>query len=678
MEKLDSRPQKLSAGYSEADIVARGLGTPRALRAALVEPSFFEVLGARPKLGGLHGAELMISARLARRLASPNEGFSDLLGRTLRLSGLDDSEVAATIGGVLDDDFAFPSDQVDLWLDQTVLSALPGDRVRSARLLVRLPPGIPTNAAQADAQRVANELYASDESVPNITRALVTEIAAAVSGDLKPALSATAVAAFMVLLATCGNVAILLLGRSLLRRRADAVRVALGARPWRLARAAWVESLVLSALGALGGWWIAKLSLYRLDGVALGTVSRWRSVALDGTAVAATAGLAVLTAALCGAMSALSASRQEATAALRSSHAADAGNQKIQSALVTVQVALAVILVAGSLMLGRSTLHVWNEDAGFDAAGTWVARLAVDGTEVPVAELLSRVRALPGVVHAGLGSALPGSSKPMTIQVRRLAGGKDQSLLVDVVSATPGFLDAVGARVVEGRGIHPEDDRADGPDLVLSRSGLDLIQIYTGTQAPTQVAGQEFPLALPPFAAFDDSPLILGVVDDAKYTRLDQPPSAALYLPWSARPPRQTAYLAVRADAATPALAATLRTVVRNTAPGIPTPEVVRLKELMHRSVADRTLVLLPALGFALVALARRPCRRLRGHGQGRHRTAPRFRHPAGPGCLAPRGRPRRSPEGRKFRRCRARQRSVDGGLGSARATGHALRNRTP
>lgn len=592
------------AGYGEADVVARGVGAPRAVRAALVEPSFFGVLGAWPDVGGLRGAEIVVSARLARRLAGSADEISEILGRTLRVSGLENHEVAATVGGVLGDDFAFPSDEVDLWLDRTVLPTAPGDRVRSGRLLVRLAPGVGIEAARVDAQRVVDELYAGDGSVPIITRARVTPVADALSGDLRPVLSATSIAAFLVLLATCGNVAILLLGRLLLRRRADAVRVALGARPWRLARAAWVESLVLSGLGAMGGWWLARLALHLLDNVARGALPRWRSVALDGTSVAATVGLALVATLLCGAVSALRAARQDATAALRSTDSTGAGSQRMQSALVTVQVALAVILVAGALLLGRSALQLWNEDAGFDASETLVARLAVDGAQLPTTELLERVRSLPGVRQAGLGSALPGSSKPMTIQVRRLTDGEDLSLLVDVVSATPGFLDAVGARIVEGRGFEPADDRAEGPDLVLSRSGLGLIQIYTGTEPATTVVGHEFPLSLPPFAAFDGSPRILGVVGDVKYTRLDQPPSAALYVPWNARPARQTAYLAVRTAGDVAILAPAVRTVLQDAAPGIPTPEIVSLRELMHRSVADRTLVLLPALGFALVALA--------------------------------------------------------------------------
>lgn len=595
------------AFYGEEDVIVRGTGPPRAARSAVVGATFFDVLGVHPAAGRPDVGEVVLSDRFASKLSS---GESEPLGSRLRVAGLADSEITATVGATMPDEFAFPADEIDLWILDIAMAAAAAEGSRTGRIVARLAEGAHLEAARSDAQRALRARLGDGATV--IALATVTPVGEMLTGSMRPVLGATGAAAALVLLATCANVAILLLGRAILRSRDDAVRLALGAQPWRLAQASLLESLVLAVAGGGAGWWLAGLGLRALDSVAQGVLPRWRSVTLDADLAVAGFGLVLLLSLLSGAATAVQTRRHDATAALRATGSAR-NRPMLLSALVVLQVALSLVLVVGAALLLRSVLRMHQEDAGFDGSSTVVARFTVDGEDLPAQALLDEVRTLPGVAHAGLGSALPGSSKPMTLQVRRLGDGIDESLLVDAVSVTPGFLEAVGARLRGGRSFSDTDDRAAGPDIVLSRSGLQLIEIYTGEtidpseQSLRSVAGREYAMHLPPVAQFDGTPRILGIVDDVKFKRLDDPPSAALYVPWSARPARHSAYLAVRVEgdaSRAAAFVATLRKVVARAAPEMPAPEIRTLDELTRGSVADRSLVLLPALGFAMVALA--------------------------------------------------------------------------
>ena len=168
---------------------------------------------------------------------------------------------------------------------------------------------------------------------------------------------------------------------------------------------------------------------------------------------------------------------------------------------------------------------------------------------------------------------------------------------LSVVSATPGFLDALGARLVSGRTFIPEDERFRSEVLLLSESAA---RLY----APGEdLVGQPLPVRLPPIADYQAAPTVLGVVRDVKYEGLELPPAAALYLPWHARPTGK-AFLAVRSTSKASTLATVVRDTLRELSPRTPISRLGSFDGVLRRSISERRLRVVPALGFAGVALA--------------------------------------------------------------------------
>jgi putative ABC transport system permease protein len=171
-----------------------------------------------------------------------------------------------------------------------------GDRadVRSFRLLGRLKPGATREQVEEDAARVLREIRPARtpavQGVPGLEmRAGVASLAEVLTGPVRPVLAALLSAAFLVLLVACGNIASLFLGRAVGQRRNLAVRLALGATPWRIARGVFAESLVLAAAASAAGAWIGFALVRLFVGAAAGAFPRLDAVAVDAPVFAAAA-----------------------------------------------------------------------------------------------------------------------------------------------------------------------------------------------------------------------------------------------------------------------------------------------------------------------------------------------------------------------------------------------------
>jgi len=580
------------AGFATGELRARGLGEPRLAQAAYVTKGFFAVLGVRPAHGALSSfAEpgvAVLSERLAADLGNP-------------VGAVTVGDCACTLGAVMPEDFSFPSDRVGVWI--AAEPDAPGEM--KFRMVARVRPGVSREQMAADAARVLSEIQGGEAVSPGSAVPRVTPLEDAAVGDLRPVLGASVAAALLVLLVTCANVAMLLLGQAALRRRDSAVRLALGAGRWRLVRGSLAESFLLAASGSLLGLGLAGVAVRVFVHAAAGVVPRSHAVALDPPVLAASAATLFLVTLLCGAAPALHAARKDFMAAFRGGNAEEPRTRRVLAALVVGQIAVSIVLLTGAALLVRTVEQLLAEKTGTDPARTLVASLPL-GTrpragdienQTFVRDLLLRVRALPGVRHAGVGSSLPPAGLPFQIYVRVIGDERDEGRGLSVVSATPGFLEALGARTVSGRAFESMDDRAEPQAVLLSESA----NRFFSTQG--DLAGRELPVRLPPIASFAGPPLVAGVVRDIKYAGLDQPADATVYLPWQARP-METAYLVVRTAGDPAAVAPTVRRILRELDPELPIPQIRSLQDEMALSIADRRLRLVPALGFAAVALS--------------------------------------------------------------------------
>lgn len=563
------------AGFATSELRVQGAGEPRLVQAAHVTDGFFDVLG-----GGhdLRPGVAVISERLG--VAS---------------GGLTIGGCACEIGAVLPGTFSFPSETVDVWIP--AVPQPPGSPdYRKLRIVARMKPGVSRAQLEEDAVRVLRELHGPEMAKPGASYPAVTPFEDAVTGGARPVLGAFMAGAVLVLFVTCGNVAMLLLGRAVLRRRESAVRLALGADRWRLARGSLVESLLLASAGSLLGLGLAVLAVRIFLRVASGLVPRSHAIAIDAPVLAASAAMVLLVTLLCGAAPALDAARKDFTAAFRGGLAGEPRTRRILSFLVVGQIAASIVLLTSAGLLARTVERLLAEDLGIEPEGVLVAKLSPVERKVFAREVLGRVRALPGVTAAGLGSSLPPAGAPFQIYVRRITETRDEGMSLSVVSVTPGFLEALGARQASGRLFESAEDRAEPSAVLLSESAARLA-------APGEdLAGRELPMRLPPVAPFAGAPLVAGVVHDVKYLGLDKPAAAAVYLPWSARP-TETAWLAVRTKGDPAALAPAVRRILREIDPGLPVPEIRPLEDEMARSIAGRRLRVVPAIGFAAVAL---------------------------------------------------------------------------
>ena len=615
------------AGYSVSEQVVRGAGEARLMRTAIVTDSFFEILGSGPDRGSLAAlGETEDVAVISERLALKLDGRVGDPGAGALGQGFVVKARAYSVGAVMAPSFAFPSDRIMAWIPASP-STSPGagdDRdggsiavgsvveEKRFRMIVRLEPGVTEQQLSEDAVQVMRQIHGEYVAMPGGNYPKITPLEEAIVGDVRPALAASVVAAILVLLVTCANVAMILLGRATLRRRDSAVRLALGASVWRLARGSLAESLVLALVGSLCGAWLASTGLRLVLRTAADQIPRSHAIAIDGPILLAGVAMIFVVALACGLAPALAASRQDIAAAFRAGGSdgrrrgsSPLPTRRVLNGLVVAQLAASIVLLTGAALLAATVSRLLSEDAGFEPNGVVSMRLSSGdgGVVAPIAQasfgrrLVERVGTLPGVVAAGLGSSLPPQGLPFHIQVRYMTETRDESASLSVVSVTPGFLEALGVELVSGRRFLETDDLSGRPAVLLSESAA---RFY----APGEdLTGRELPLALPPFVPWNRPPRVLGIVSDVKYSGLDQPAAPAIYVPWGASP-TATSHLVWRTSPNAPPQTQAVRRVLEQVDASLPVPEVRSLLDQMALTLLDRRLRVAPAMGFAGVALA--------------------------------------------------------------------------
>ena len=424
-----------------------------------------------------------------------------------------------------------------------------------------------------------------------------------------------AVVALFLLLAAA-NAANLLLARGLARRRDLAVRAALGAGRWVLARRLALESLFVAvaagALGAaLGYAGIRQLeSLVRVVPVGYGDWGEGSTVfAFDGRTLAFSFAAALVAALLAGAPPILELLRRDLVAPLRAGAAASGGRSGPRRALVVVQVALAAALLAGAGLLVRSLLAIQKEEVGYRIAGVHLLSLyfpdETGTTEDRLRrfdELLEQIRGLPGVAGAGLTARPPlfGGSYGEVLEVADR--GEQQAFHINLVDSA--YLETLGVPILEGRGLDRRDRRGAPGAAVVNRTLAE--SVWPGESA----LGKAF--VLPSSSRPEERGQrfeVVGVVADHRYGGIGDPPDSLVYFPLAQRPrDRVTVFLRAEAPAASAALGPALRDLLRREHPGLSIIDLVPLEEQVRRSLFEQRLQTAVAatvglLGLALAAL---------------------------------------------------------------------------
>jgi putative ABC transport system permease protein len=407
---------------------------------------------------------------------------------------------------------------------------------RHLRAIARLKPGVSVEQAQSDLEVVNQGLAKRFPDEYSTTGVRVVELRDDIAAGLRPALLVLLGAIGFLLLIACANLSNLLLARALARQRGIAIRCALGASRARLIQQVLTESVLLALCGGIAGLLLALWATNVIVALGAKVIPQLVGVSLDGRVLAFTAGLSLVTGLLFGLVPALRVSAVALTDTLKEgTRSSGAAHDTFRKALAASEIALSLVLLAGAGLLLRSFNKLYAVDPGFRSDHLLSMNIGLPsvkypaGTEKPLAfyrELLRRINTLPGVECAGAVSVLPLGANFDTAgaEPEGFVHGPGELPYPERYIVTPGFLTAVGIRLVRGR-LFSEADHESAPLVVLISHTA--AQRWWPDQDPI---GRRVKVP-----GFDEGPqpwrTVVGVVQDVKQAGLDAPPMMQVYLP---------------------------------------------------------------------------------------------------------------------------------------------------
>jgi len=527
-------------------------------------------------------------------------GEPGVVGRTLQLNG-----EPATIVGVAAPDLDFPAG-TELWGAYALGERARSHRGRFLQVIGRLAPGVALADADAEIRLVAERLAAEMPERNAGWSAHVESLADTYFGDSRRALWILFAATGAVLLVACANLSGLQLARHLERRHQLAVCAALGAGRGALSRTIAVETLVLAAAGGALGVALARAVLFALPRLLPLELPVFVALGVDGGGLAFAAAATLLAALAAGAGPAWRAARLDPQAALVESATRGGGRfaGATRGALVVAQVALSLVLVAGAGLLARSFDRLLSTDTGLRVDGTLSAAIHLSGAAYReprrqsafFAQLEERLAAHPAVAEVGAVSWLPLGGTGSATRYRaadRPTPEPGEEPVADVRMVTPGFFTVSGLELVAGRRLDARD--ADGAPLA----------VVINEAAARELWSDASPLGRRVFMEWGEprEAEVVGVVRDARITRLDEAPRATLYWPQAQLSNSfMTVLLRARGDGET--LAAALRAAVAELDPEVPVADVAWLRDVVARETARPRFTAALLASFALLATA--------------------------------------------------------------------------
>jgi predicted permease len=464
-----------------------GLDQPQRVEALLTSSTLFHLLGAKP----LHGRLLLPEEDQPGRapVVILSHGFwkrtfggdPNIVGRTVTLNGIvpgsGETRNQFEVAGVLGPDFLMNDEimatvasirQMDVFLPLPLAADAVNRRGdENFNLMARLKPGVTMAQAKDDVAAIAARIREKDKRDRTFTIDVVPLLDSVV-GDVRRSVLVLLGSVTLVLLIACANVANLLLTRATGRQKEVAVRTALGASWQRLVRQLLTESLLLGLLGGAVGLLIARVALYVVRAVNPGNIPRLDAIGLDGTVLAFTFGVSVVTGLVFGLAPALRAARVDLNSSLKTGGRNTQGDGgfgssrlRLRSLLVVSEVALSLMLLIGAGLLVRSFVRLQNVSPGFNPEGVVSLRLGSSARQFPnrdaavayYREFGEKLAAVPGVIARGAVSSLPFTSSVGwgSINIEGWTPEPGQELQVDQRSATEDYFRALGIPLVKGR-----------------------------------------------------------------------------------------------------------------------------------------------------------------------------------------------------------------------------------
>jgi putative ABC transport system permease protein len=523
-----------------SDVLWTGEGDPQRLRGNHGTFNTFDVMGVPPLIGRTASADdarpgaepvAVLGYRFWQRQFA---GDPNVLGRQLRLN-----DVVRTVIGVMPKRFMWRG--ADVYLPVTFHRGQIVEGVENVHLLGRLKPGITAAQAEADLKPIIADLKnRTPAQFPDRWRVDLLPFKETFPSAIRRDIWVLVGAVGLLLLIACANVSNLLLSRATARQREMTVRVALGATRRRLVSQLLTESLLLTlAAGALGTV-LAYASLPALLAIVPpGTIPDESEIAVNTPVLLFVLLVSAATSVLCGLAPALHTSGRDITQALRESGrglAGSSGHAIVRKTLVVAEVALALMLLAGSSVLLRTFVAMESVALAVAPEQVLTMRVPLPAQHYKEAhrrtaffqDLLPRIAALPGVAGVGLNSGLhPLGNMRTAVEVSGTTPN-EQPVLVHQVNA--GYTSALGIRLAAGR-------MFDAPDVDGAQAVALVNEHFVRTRLEGRTAlGQVFRiprLRTPPFNLPNDSFHVVGVVHDTLNAGLTESIMPEVYLPFT-------------------------------------------------------------------------------------------------------------------------------------------------
>ncbi len=612
---------ELVTPYTTGARVVRAGDTADVRPYAEVGAGFFDLLGARPRLGrlfveadGAAGAAptVVVSERFWREALGAR---ADVAGTTLLID-----DKPHTIAGVVAGDLRFPDPDIDIWIALSRRWPQPGARrnfMTSLDLVARLAPGATIDDANREAGQIGSRIAASDPAyldgvdVP-VPEFRVRSLQQDLVHPIRPALLVLMAGMALVLLVAAANLVNLLLARNTARHREMAVRLTLGAGRWRIVRPLLFEQLLVAAAGAASGALLAWVLLRVMPALAPEALGRLADVRFDYWSLA----FAATTALVLGLVVGLLPAWQLPHVSLRDASSAGrtvAGTrvlsaETVRRGLVVLQVSLAVVLVVGAALLGRTMWALGSVHPGYVGQGALIFQLGVpdllfrqpERQRAFFDELLARIGRSPTVTAAGLTSTLPlhqvGLSGSLAFEGRPRPTTPAEWPRSNKIAISPGYLEAVGTRIIRGRGFTDADSDTSEPVALVDES---LVAKYFPNEDPI---GRRIDFLRKMWR-------IVGVTEAIKQRDVTVAADPVTYFPDRQVPPvlgfnRLTGGIAVRSSGDPMDLLPGIRAALQAVDPTVPLHGAERLEDRLSGTFAEPRFYTFVVGLFAGLALA--------------------------------------------------------------------------
>ena len=604
-QRAKSFEQLAALGQAEYDL--RG-NPPVRLGAAQATANFFSAVDVQPQLGRVFTEEEARSGAHVVVLSHPvwqNTFASDpnILGRVITLSG-----EPWTVIGVMPAGFSFIRAH-DLWIP---LELGANQQKLGGSLLVvgKIRRGVTVEQANAEMQAIQAQMAGEfpDIGASGFRSAQVMPLRNFLLGrGTRQMMLLLLGAVGFVLLIACGNIANLLLARGATRQKEIAMRMSLGANRGRIVRQLLVETAVLAVAGACAGLLAAYAVVRSLGTLPMLQAPGAAAVSIDITVLAFVAGVTCLASLVAGTIPAWQCSQVDLAETSKSRAPGSGGSarqHRLRAMLVTAEIALSVMLLAGAGLLVRSFRSLVRVNPGFQPAGLLTMEVSMAQAKSPESirafygDVLARMRALPGVSAADVCTTLPLIGWNYGTGYRTLEQPKDaserQNANLQVISG--GYFRTLRLPVIRGREFNSQDTASALPVVIINAHLAQ--RLFHGSDAVGKVL-----IVGGVGGMFAEAPRqIVGVAGDVKDFDLDQPASDDVYLPLE-QAPLSAEYLVLHSDGDLKALVPQVRAAVAAANPDQPIVDVATMQERLDDSLSPARFAASLMGGFALLSL---------------------------------------------------------------------------